>query len=181
MPEGYLANTSYFLVFQLVSDMDLTSLLMPDEAIMIGRLILSLFFGLMIGVERKGGRWGAGPRTFTLICMGSTLLTLVSIYGFDERSDPARVAAQIITGIGFIGAGVIWRSRTEIVHGITTAAAIWCSAAVGLSVGVGYFFLAAVATIMTILILSKGHPIETAKETLCIKKEHKVESSLDMI
>jgi putative Mg2+ transporter-C (MgtC) family protein len=96
--------------------------------------------------------------------MGSALFTVLSVVGFPNNSEPARVAAQIVTGIGFIGAGVIWRQKGDIIHGITTAAAIWVSAAIGLAVGLGWYLLAFTTTIVVMVILARGHPVRTAKE-----------------
>ncbi len=137
---------------------------MNVELGMLARVLFAAILGLMIGVERKGGEKGAGMRTFSLICMGSALFTVLSVLGFPVGSEPSRVAAQIVTGVGFIGAGVIWRQQGDIIHGITTAAAIWVSAAVGLSVGLGYFVMSFVVALVTMVILAKGHPIQKARE-----------------
>ena len=131
---------------------------------MVLRAVLAALLGLMIGIERKGGPRGAGPRTFSLICMGSALFTLMSVAGFPNNPEPARIAAQIVTGIGFIGAGVVWRQKGDIIHGITTAAAIWVAAAIGVAVGLGWYVLSAVITVVTMIILAKGHPIKEARE-----------------
>ena len=136
------------------------------ELHMIFNAVLAAFFGLLIGLERKGGRRGAGSRTFALICMGSAVFTLLSVYGFPESSSPERIASQIVVGIGFIGAGVIWRQRMEAVHGITTAAGIWITAGVGIAIGLEFYILAFFTTILTMMILARGHPIETAKVNL---------------
>ena len=128
------------------------------------RVLIAAFFGFMIGIERKGGLRGAGPRTFSLICMGSSLFALISVLGFPDSPEPERIAAQIVSGIGFIGAGVIWRQRGDIIHGITTAAAIWVSAAIGIAVALGWFFLSFSVTLVVMLILSRGHPVREAKE-----------------
>lgn len=117
-------------------------------------LVLSAF-GLtaLIGTERRLRRKSAGLRTHTLVGTGSAVFTLVSAYGFDPlpgigaTPDPSRVAAQVITGIGFLGAGVIFMNR-DVVHGLTTAASIWLSAAIGMACGAGLVGLAAVATVL---------------------------------
>jgi len=140
-------------------------LLSQLEAELIIKVVVSGIFGAMIGIERKGGPRGAGMRTFSLICMGSALFTVISVWGFSS-GEPSRIAAQIVTGIGFIGAGVIWRQREEAIHGITTAAAIWVSSAVGMSVGVGFYALSFAVTVFTMLVLSRGHPISKAKENI---------------
>jgi putative Mg2+ transporter-C (MgtC) family protein len=121
----------------------------------------------LIGVERKGGIKGAGMRTFALICMGSALFTSLSVYGFPGLNESSRVAAQIVTGIGFIGAGVIWRQRQEnVLHGITTAAAIWVSSAVGVAIALDYYLLSAFTAILTMFILAKGRVLKEAKENI---------------
>jgi putative Mg2+ transporter-C (MgtC) family protein len=140
----------------------------PVEIEITLKVLAAAVLGLMIGVERKGGPQGAGMRTFSLICMGSALFTVMSVWGFpgNDKVDPSRIAAQIITGMGFIGAGVIWRQREEAVHGITTAAAIWVSAAVGIAVALGFWLISIVTTLVTMLILARGHVIREAKASI---------------
>lgn len=124
------------------------------------RVGMSILFGFMLGFEREVTGKIAGLRTHILVCVGSTVFTLLSIYGFKYITasgtvginDPARIAAQIITGIGFIGAGTVMRHGTS-VSGITTAATLWVSAAVGMACGCGMFFLGAIATVSSLLIL----------------------------
>jgi putative Mg2+ transporter-C (MgtC) family protein len=134
------------------------------EVDMLFRVLYAAFLGLLIGVERKGGPRGAGPRTFSLICMGSALFTVLSVLGFPNNPEPSRLAAQIVTGVGFIGAGVVWRQKGDIIHGITTAAAIWVSAAIGIAVALGFFVMSFIVTFATIVILARGHPLREAKE-----------------
>jgi putative Mg2+ transporter-C (MgtC) family protein len=114
------------------------------------RLIISAFLGALIGLEREMSHRPAGLRTHMLVSVGSCLFTLVSIYSFSL--DPARVAASIVTGIGFIGAGSIIAGRGH-VQGLTTAASLWVVAGVGLAAGAGSYFLASVASIVIFLIL----------------------------
>ncbi|GAA1749070.1 MgtC/SapB family protein [Kocuria aegyptia] len=110
-------------------------------------------FGLtaLVGLERRLRRKSAGLRTHALVGTGSAVFTLVSAYGFgalpgiDAGPDPSRVAAQVVTGIGFLGAGVIFTNR-DVVHGLTTAASIWLSAAIGMACGAGLVPLAVAAT-----------------------------------
>ena len=114
-----------------------------DERIITLRLIISLILGGLIGLERESRRQQAGLRTHILICVGSTLLMLLSIYipqTFSKFSngDPGRIAAQVITGIGFLGGGAIFKLGSN-VRGLTTAASIWAVAAVGLTVGAGLY------------------------------------------
>ena len=114
------------------------------------RLALSLLAGALIGLEREKSKHPAGLRTHMLVCVGSTLLTLISVDVFPQ--DPARVAAGIVTGIGFLGAGTIFRDKNN-VRGLTTAASIWSVAGVGLALGAGAYFIAATATIAILLTL----------------------------
>jgi putative Mg2+ transporter-C (MgtC) family protein len=135
----------------------------PVEVDMAARVLFACLMGLLIGLERRGGPSGAGMRTFALICMGSALFTVLSVWGFPNEIEPSRLAAQIVTGIGFIGAGVIWRQKEESIHGITTAAAIWVSAAVGIASGLGFFFLSFTIAFVVMMILARGHLIKEAK------------------
>ncbi|MFH0862918.1 MAG: MgtC/SapB family protein [Candidatus Altiarchaeota archaeon] len=141
----------------------------PLELDMTVKVVIAGFFGMLIGLERQGGATGAGLRTFSLITMGSTLFTVLSVESFPAANDPMRLAASIVTGIGFIGAGVIWRQKEEAIHGITTAAAIWVAAGIGIAVGLGYFVLSTMITLATMIILARGHVVKVAKGTF--KKE----------
>ncbi|MBQ8427255.1 MAG: MgtC/SapB family protein [Clostridia bacterium] len=114
------------------------------------RLLLALVLGFAIGFERKMRFKEAGIRTHTIVCLGSCLYMLISIYAFKE-ADSARVAAQIVSGIGFIGAGMIFYHK-EVVHGLTTAAGIWATAAMGMAVGAGWYIVSIIATALIILI-----------------------------
>lgn len=121
--------------------------LMPQLS-MIVKIIIAAIFGGMIGYYRRGKR--AGVRTISLIAIGSTLFTLISIHGF--ATEEARIASNIVTGIGFIGAGVIWKQEKAI-EGITTAATIWVAAAVGMAVALDMWLIAFFSAIFIILIL----------------------------
>jgi putative Mg2+ transporter-C (MgtC) family protein len=114
-------------------------------------LILAVLLGGIIGIEREITHKPAGLRTHMLVCMGSCLFTIISVHEFNV--DPARLAAGIVTGIGFIGAGAIIAERERVV-GITTAASLWVTAAIGLTVGVGNYLLASLATLLVFIILS---------------------------
>ena len=110
--------------------------------------------GAGIGYQRERAGKAAGLRTHVLICLGSALFTLVSIYGFEGTVDPSRVAAGVVAGVGFIGAGVIFRgSRGEMVAGLTTAASVWAAAAIGLAAGAGLYLISAVATLIIVGVL----------------------------
>jgi len=121
------------------------------------RLMLSVFLSGLIGLERQLQRRNAGLRTHILVCLGSCLIMLTSLYVFDiykDRAsiDPARIAAGVITGIGFLGAGTILREREE-VKGLTTAASLWVVAGIGLAVGVGFYSAGFFATILALIVL----------------------------
>lgn len=117
----------------------------------ISKLILSIILGAVVGMERELSEKPAGLKTNVLICLGSTIFTIFSLKFKGAGMDPARIAAQIVTGIGFLGAGAIMRDG-EHVTGLTTAATIWVVAAIGLGVGMGYHYLAALASIGTLAV-----------------------------
>lgn len=123
------------------------------------RLALAGGLGAAIGLERESRRKPAGLRTNTLIALGSALFTIISIHLAREGGTPDRISAQIVTGIGFLGAGAIMRSGTS-VHGMTTAATIWVNAAVGMAAGAGEFSMATIATAITLVVLAVLPPIE---------------------
>jgi putative Mg2+ transporter-C (MgtC) family protein len=123
------------------------------------RMLLAAGLGGLIGLEREWSNHAAGFRTHILVCIGSAAIMLLSIYGFGEfaneynvRMDPARLAAQVISGIGFLGAGAIMRTGST-VSGLTTAASIWVVAAIGLCVGAGFFYGAGLVTVLVLLSL----------------------------
>jgi len=119
------------------------------------RLLLAAALGAGIGYQRERSNKPAGLRTHALICLGSALFTVVSIFGFSDGVDISRVAAAVVTGIGFIGAGVIFRGMRgdRIVMGLTTAASVWVAAAIGLAAGVGMYLIAVLIAVVTVLIL----------------------------
>lgn len=128
------------------------------------KLCLSMVLGASIGFERKRKGQPAGLRTFSLIALGSTLAMLVSIYVCQEyvglkNGDPGRIAAQVITGVGFLGAGAIIQMKGS-VRGLTTAAGIWMASIIGLAVGVGMYFVSIFATLLILFILVKLESIE---------------------
>lgn len=139
---------------------------MPSNAEVILRLLLAALLGGAIGVERERLTWAAGLRTHVLVCLGAALVMIVSAYGFagalggpDVVLDPSRVAAQVVSGIGFIGAGTILL-RHDIIRGLTTAASIWTVAAIGLAVGGGLYLAAVSATVLVLVILAGLKPLE---------------------
>lgn len=133
------------------------------------RLFTALLLGGAIGLERERQERAAGLRTVTMVSLGSCLFTLLSLYGFGAladpgapvnlRADPSRVAAQIVTGIGFLGAGTIFL-RKDLVRGLTTAATIWATAAIGMAAGAGQYFAAAVTTLLVLIVLMVLKPME---------------------
>jgi len=123
------------------------------EAIL--RFLLAVALGAGIGYQRERSGKAAGMRTIILVSAGAALFTLVSVYGFDaEGVDISRVAAGVVVGVGFIGAGVIFRGRQEEeVAGLTTAATIWVAAAVGLTAGAGMYLMSVIAAAVILIIL----------------------------
>jgi putative Mg2+ transporter-C (MgtC) family protein len=117
--------------------------------------LLAVIFGGLIGLQRERHERPAGLRTHALVCLGATVFTLVSYLGFSQSSgiDSSRIAAGVVTGIGFIGAGVIFRQGI-LIKGVTTAASIWISAAIGLALGTGLYYLAVIVTILGLIVLS---------------------------
>ena len=123
---------------------------------MIIRLLLGGLMGGVIGLEREFRAKEAGLRTHFIVALGSALFMLISQYAFEGRFDAARVAAQVVSGIGFIGAGVIIFQK-NVVRGVTTAAGLWVAAAIGLACGAGMYWLAGAATLMTVICLEMMH------------------------
>lgn len=133
-------------------------------------LLGALAAGGLIGLERSYNGRPAGFRTHTLVCMSSSLLMLLTIYQVEllpdlpleaVRIDPTRMAQGIMTGIGFLGAGVIMKEKLT-VRGLTTAASIWITASIGIIIGIGFYYAAAIATLMTVGTLSVFRYIEAA-------------------
>lgn len=130
---------------------------MPTDLEMIMRLLLTLVLSGLIGLERQVHRRDAGLRTHILVSLGSCLIMLTSLYVFDiykEQTalDPVRIAAGVVTGIGFLGAGTIIR-ESDGVRGLTTAASLWVVAGIGLAVGVGFNRVAIYTTALVLIVL----------------------------
>jgi putative Mg2+ transporter-C (MgtC) family protein len=130
------------------------------------RLLIAAVLGSVIGADREKLAWAPGLRTHMLVCVGASLFMIVSAFGFADilgtRNvilDPSRIAAQVVSGIGFLGAGTILL-RGEVVRGLTTAASLWSVAAIGLAVGGGLYIEAVAATIVIMVILAGVKPIE---------------------
>lgn len=151
---------------------DFSQTLANTEVQMVLRLVLATILGGMVGVERGKGDRPAGLRTHVLVCVGSTLFMLVSIFGFGDttpvhstvddlgvRRDSARIAAQVVSGIGFLGAGTIIHEGLS-VKGLTTAATMWMVSAIGLAVGSGMYIVSIASTILTLVVLTVLHSWE---------------------
>jgi putative Mg2+ transporter-C (MgtC) family protein len=132
---------------------------MPIELEMVLRLIMATALGAIIGYQRERAGKSAGLRTHVLISVGAALFTIASLYGFGAVADPARIAAGIVAGIGFLGAGAIIRRDEGLVAGLTTAATIWAVAAIGLAVGAGLYLVSAATTVIILIVLYLPHPI----------------------
>lgn len=151
---------------------NIPSLLGNNEVQMVLRLVLATVLGGMVGIERGKGDRPAGLRTHVLVCVGSTLFMLVSIFGFGDttpvhttvddlgvRRDSARIAAQVVSGIGFLGAGTIIHEGLS-VKGLTTAATMWMVSAIGLAVGSGMYIVSIASTVLTLVVLTVLHSWE---------------------
>ena len=149
---------------------------MLTDAQIIARLTLSVFLSGLIGLERQVHRRSAGFRTHILVCLGSCLIMLTSLYVFDIYKDivpldPARIAAGVITGIGFLGAGAIIQERERGgVKGLTTAASLWVVAGIGLAVGCGFFIAGIYTTVLAVVVLFLLRYVEGM---LCGEEDHK--------
>ena len=127
------------------------------------RLVLSMFFGAVIGLERgKQGR-AAGMRTHILVCLGACLATMIGFYAaknLGTTGDPLRVAAQVVSGIGFLGVGTILIKGRFQITGLTTAAGLWCAAAIGLALGSGFYEGAIITFVLAVLTVTVVHKVE---------------------
>ena len=133
------------------------------KAEMLLRIVIAVLCGIAIGYERKNRGKGAGLRTHTIVALASCLMTIISQYGFDDffinyknsavdlRLDPSRVAAQIVSGIGFLGAGMIFVQKNT-VTGLTTAAGIWATAGIGMAIGCGMYFMGITCTVVIVVL-----------------------------
>ncbi len=134
-------------------------------------LLFAVLFGAMIGLERELNGKAAGLRTNVLICLGACVFTILSRLMVDAsaNSDQSRIAAQIVSGVGFIGAGAIIRDNCG-VHGLTTAAGIWMVASIGVACGAHYFIFAAVAALIAFLCLIVLQPISKSLRSFYSKR-----------
>ncbi len=121
-----------------------------DVWAIVGRLALAAALGMVIGIERTYRAKTAGIRTHFLVALGSALFMIVSHYGFEGTGDPGRVAAQIVSGIGFLGAGTIIMQK-HVVHGLTTAAGMWVAAGIGMASAAGLYSVAVISTVLALI------------------------------
>lgn len=153
---------------------------MIGQTEIITRLVIAAALGAAIGGERERLSWAAGLRTHMLVSVGAALIMIVSAFGFADilgtpgvTLDPSRVAAQVVSGIGFLGAGSIML-RGDVIRGLTTAASLWTVAAVGLAVGGGLYTAAIATTVIVLLILAGVKPLERRLFTMRQRRELKL-------
>ncbi len=147
---------------------------MEEFETILGRLAVAVLLGGIIGLERAHHGRPAGLRTHTLVCLSSCLLMLLTVFQWDLlsgrqletiRIDPTRMGQGIMTGIGFLGAGVIMKEKLTI-RGLTTAASIWVAASIGIIIGMGMYFAGVVATVITVIVLSMFRVLERTVPSL---------------
>ncbi len=136
------------------------------------KLITAILIGGAIGIERELRSKSAGFRTMILICLGATMYTIFSQY-LGQHSSPDRIASNVVVGIGFLGAGVIFRSSSS-VTGITTAATIWLTAALGVSIGIGWYSVAIAACFMILVVLFLFSFMDNAIDRINQLREYKI-------
>jgi putative Mg2+ transporter-C (MgtC) family protein len=150
-----------------------------DDVHVVIRLAVAAALGGAIGIERELRDREAGIRTHLLVSLGSALFTIISAYAFHDflasgatvvRADPTRIAAQIVTGIGFLGAGAIIRTNRD-VHGLTTAATVWVNAALGMAAGGGEYHMTLIAAAITLVVLLILAPLERGFERWAGREE----------
>lgn len=127
---------------------------------MLLRIFIAMILGMLIGNERKNRMKSAGMRTHALVALGSALMMVVSKYGFTDtvQGDGARLAAQVVSGVGFLGAGMIF-VRHNLVSGLTTAAGVWTTAGIGLTIGAGMYFVGIFSALMMVIMQNLSHKI----------------------
>ncbi|MBW3004511.1 MgtC/SapB family protein [Candidatus Woesearchaeota archaeon] len=123
------------------------------------RLLISLAFGALVGLEREVKECPAGLRTHSLVCVGATVFTMVSLLLGGPNVDISRIAGQVVVGIGFIGGGVIFKAKNRVI-GLSTAASLWIAAALGLVAGIGQYYLGVLTLGITLFILLVGTHVE---------------------
>jgi len=149
---------------------------MPSDLELLGRLLLAGVLGGAVGAERELADQPAGLRTHILLTVGACLFTLVSVYGFGGAADPSRLAAQIVTGIGFLGGGAIVRHGLT-VRGVTTAASIWATTAIGVALGAGRYLLASGGTVLVVATLVGLRALRDRLQSWSVSREEFVLST----
>ncbi len=132
---------------------------MPADMYIVFRLLLATVIGGAIGIEREANKRPAGLRTHILVCVGSTLIMMVSLYAMPDKADPSRIAAQVVSGIGFLGAGTILITG-NVVKGLTTAASLWVCAGIGLAIGSGYYLAGLITAAIVLISLAALSKVE---------------------
>lgn len=128
------------------------------ELIIVSKLIISFLLGAFIGLDREKHGHDAGIRTYAAVCIGATLFTAITAHLVKSPADTSRVIANIVTGVGFLGAGIIYRnSSVGTSHGLTTAATVWCTSAVGVAVALNMFIIAIISAFALCFLLSLHH------------------------
>ncbi len=125
------------------------------ELIIVGKLLISLLLGGLIGLDRERHGIDAGIRTYAAVCIGAAIFTSIAGHLENDLSAPSRIIANIITGVGFLCAGIIYRNNnSDTLHGLTTAATVWCTAGVGVAIGLNMFVIAIASTLALYFLLS---------------------------
>lgn len=141
------------------------------------RLLVSVVCGFAIGYERKTRSKEAGIRTHAIVCLAAALMMEISLYGVGKYTDTGRIAAQIVSGIGFLGAGIIFYRR-EVLHGLTTAAGVWATAGIGMAIGAGMYSIGIISTVLLVLLqvilhrplkIMKGRVLTTLRITVSME------------
>jgi len=150
------------------------------ELIIVSKLIVSFLLGGFIGLDREKHGRDAGIRTYAAVCIGATLFTAVAAHLVNDVAAPSRIIANIVTGVGFLGAGIIYRNNSVgTSHGLTTAATIWCTAAVGVAIGLNMFIIAIVSAGALYFLLSLHHQKWYVKWKSNMMHKHGEENNTD--
>ena len=149
-------------------------MILIPEAEMVLRLFISALLGFMIGLERAFKGQPAGERTHALVAVASAAFAIISVHAFSDMFDAARVAAGVVTGLGFLGAGMILKEGNHEIHGLTTAAGVWAVGAVGLAIGSGLYLLGFCTFILVFIILASDRVLKLNER---LAQRNKVEPS----
>lgn len=150
------------------------------ELIIVSKLIVSFLLGGFIGLDREKHGRDAGIRTYAAVCIGATIFTAVAAHLVNDVAAPSRIIANIVTGVGFLGAGIIYRNNSAgTSHGLTTAATVWCTAAVGVAIGLNMFIIAIVSAGALYFLLSLHHQKWYIKWKSNMASKHGEENNTD--